>query len=329
MSLAGATGIIPRELLVGAENAGDAAVYQLTDDICVVLTTDFFTPIVDDAYDFGRIAAANALSDVYAMGGEPRVVLNLMAFPKMLGIDLAARCMRGSADVVAKAGAVVAGGHTIEDNEPKFGLCVMGVVNSARLLRNGGARPGDVLFLTKPVGTGLMTTGLKRGLVSEEAIGPAVEQMATLNAAAGAVMRDHARGGTVHACTDLTGFGLVGHIHEMAAASGCGARVELSRVPLIEGAVDLARQGVTPGKTRDVRAWAQGFTRVESSALTGEWDADAVWNVVADPQTSGGLLVAVDAADADAFEADLLSTGAPCAARVATFVEGEPRVTVE
>jgi selenide,water dikinase len=326
MGLAGKPAFVPEELLVGAENADDAAVYRLTDDLAVVLTVDFFTPIVDSAFDFGRIAAANALSDVYAMGGEPRVVLNLMAFPKMLGVDVAADCMRGSAEVVAQAHAVVAGGHTIEDNEPKFGLCVMGVVDPAHLLKNGGARPGDVLFLTKPVGTGLMTTGLKRGLVSESQIQPTVEQMATLNAAAASVVRKHADLGAVHACTDLTGFGVVGHVHEMAQASGLAARVDLSRLPIIEGARDLARQGVTPGKTRDVRAWAEGFTTIEPEASgMGE---DEIWNIVADPQSSGGLLIAVDPDDADAIEADLKEAEAPCAARIAEFVEGPSRITV-
>lgn len=313
-----------KNLLVGTEAADDAAVYRLTDDLAAVLTTDFFTPIVDDPYDFGRIAAANALSDVYAMGGEPRVVLNLMAFPRMLGVEVAAQVMDGSASVVREAGAVVAGGHTIEDNEPKFGLCVMGVVEPDRLLKNGGAREGDALFLTKPVGTGLMTTGLKRSIVSEEGIRPTIESMATLNRRAGDVVRAHARGGHVHACTDLTGFGLAGHCHEMSAASACGVTLDFERVPLIAGAIDLARDGVTPGKTHSVRAWAEGFTTIER-VLDG-LDEETVWNVIADPQTSGGLLVAVDAADADAFQADLVAAGAPVAARVGTFAG--PRGTV-
>ena len=313
-----------KNLLVGTEAADDAAVYRLTDDLAAVLTTDFFTPIVDDPYDFGRIAAANALSDVYAMGGEPRVVLNLMAFPRMLGVEVAAQVMDGSASVVREAGAVVAGGHTIEDNEPKFGLCVMGVVEPDRLLKNGGAREGDALFLTKPVGTGLMTTGLKRSIVSEEGIRPTIESMATLNRRAGDVVRAHARGGHVHACTDLTGFGLAGHCHEMSAASACGVTLDFERVPLIAGAIDLARDGVTPGKTHSVRAWAEGFTTIER--VPDGLDEETVSNVIADPQTSGGLLVAVDAADADAFQADLVAAGAPVAARVGTFAG--PRGTV-
>lgn len=331
----------PRDLLVGAESADDAAVFRLTDDLACVLTVDFFTPIVDDPYDFGRIAAANALSDVYAMGGEPRVCLNLMAFPRALGLDVAAAVLRGSADVVARSGALVAGGHTVEDEEPKFGLCVMGVVDPARLLKNGGARPGDALFLTKPLGTGLVTTALKRGVYTEDEAAPAVELMATLNAAAAAPVRSFAGRGAVHACTDVTGFGLLGHAHEMCASSGCGLEIDFGGLPLIDGALDLAARGVCPGKTRDVRAWAEGFARVvpASSPAGGEapspdggdaWEerVRAAWNVLADPQTSGGLLVAVDPGAADAFEAELRAAGALAAARIGTFVAGDSEVTV-
>lgn len=311
---------------MGTETDDDAAVYLLGDHLAVVMTTDFFTPIVDNPFDFGRIAAANALSDVYAMGGEPRLCLNLMAFPRMLGVQVASEVLRGAGQVVAQAGALVAGGHTIEDSEPKYGLCVLGTVDPRHLLRNGGAGPADALFLTKPVGTGLMTTGLKRGEVSEGGIAPTVELMATLNAGAAAVVRAHAAAGHVHACTDLTGFGLAGHAHEMCAASGCALRLDMAAVPLIEGARDLAERGVTPGKTRDVRAWAQGFTTLGGD-LAG-MSADCAWNVLADPQTSGGLLVAVDPADADAFAADLRAASVPAAARIGTFEAGEPHVWV-
>lgn len=331
----------PRDLLVGAESADDAAVFRLTDDLACVLTVDFFTPIVDDPYDFGRIAAANALSDVYAMGGEPRVCLNLMAFPRALGLDVAAAVLRGSADVVARSGALVAGGHTVEDEEPKFGLCVMGVVDPARLLKNGGARPGDALFLTKPLGTGLVTTALKRGVYTEDEAAPAVELMATLNAAAAAPVRSFAGRGAVHACTDVTGFGLLGHAHEMCASSGCGLEIDFGGLPLIDGALDLAARGVCPGKTRDVRAWAEGFAHVVPAASPAGGEAPspdggdaweervrAAWNVLADPQTSGGLLVAVDPGAADAFEAELRAAGAPAAARIGAFVAGDSAVTV-
>ena len=326
-------GTDPAALLVGAGSADDAAVFRLSDDIACVLTTDFFTPVVDDPYDFGRIAAANALSDVYAMGGEPRVCLNLMAFPRALGLEVAAAVLRGSGDVVAQAGALVAGGHTVEDAEPKFGLCVMGVVHPERILQNGGARPGDVLFLTKPVGTGVMTTALKRGRLDEEGIRPVVDLMATLNAAAGRVVRAHALAGAVHACTDVTGFGLAGHAHEMCAGSDCGLELRFADVPLIEGARGFAAEGVTPGKTRDVRAWAEGFTEIlPAPGRKAEEAADdlrCAWNLLADPQTSGGLLVAVDPTDADAFAADLAAAGAPAAARIGAFIAGEPVIRVQ
>lgn len=326
MGLAHLAGPAADELLVGTDTADDAAVWRLTDELACILTVDFFTPIVDDPFDFGRVAAANALSDVYAMGGEPKACLNLMAFPRALGLDVAAEVLRGSGEVVAAAGAVVAGGHTVEDAEPKFGLSVMGLVHPQRLLRNVGARPGDALVLTKPVGTGLMTTGLKRGVVSEEGIRPVVDLMATLNAAAGSVVRAHALGGYVHACTDVTGFGLAGHAHEMAAGSDCDVLLDFAAVPLIDGALALARQGVCPGKTRDVTAWAQGFA--DMAGYAGPEDADTLWRVLCDPQTSGGLLVAVDASDADAFVGDLEAAGAPCAARIGTFAQGGAHVVV-
>lgn len=325
MSLVGASPTVPSQLLVGAENSDDAAVWQLGEHLAVVLTTDFFTPIVDDPFDFGRIAAANALSDVYAMGGEPKVVLNLMAFPKLLGVNTAAQVMRGSAEVVAQSGAVVAGGHTIEDKEPKFGLCVMGTVDPERMLRNGGAHEGDVVFLTKPLGTGILTTAIKRDLAQPDDVRAVIDQMAQLNDAAGKVVRQHAASGYVHACTDLTGFGLAGHLHEMAEASGLGVRIDLEAVPLVSGALGFARDGVTPGKTYDVRQWAEGFTRIQGTPAG--LDQEVCWNLLADPQTSGGLLIAVDAADADAMQRDLEQSDAMCAARVGTFT-AEPGVLV-
>jgi len=312
-------------LLVGAETADDAAVYRLRDDLACVLTCDFFTPIVDDPYDYGRIAAANALSDVYAMGAEPCVCLNVMAFPRELGMEVAGAVLRGGGDVVKAAGAFVAGGHTIEDREPKFGLCVMGTVHPDRLLRNGGARPGDVLFLTKPLGTGIMTRALRLGKIDAAGMRPAIDLMATVNAAAGRVVRAHADAGHVHACTDVTGFGLVGHAHEMCEASGCGLDVDLAAVPLLEGVRAFAEAGVVPAKQRDVRAWAQASVQVEAAS---EDAACVAWNLVADPQTSGGLLVAVAPEDADAFEADLRAAQTPCAARIGTFVAGAPVVVV-
>ncbi len=321
--------------------------FRLTDDLACVLTVDFFTPIVDDPYDFGRIAAANALSDVYAMGGEPRVCLNLMAFPRALGLDVAAAVLRGSADVVARSGALVAGGHTVEDEEPKFGLCVMGVIDPARLLKNGGARPGDALFLTKPLGTGLVTTALKRGVYTEDEAAPAVELMATLNAAAaaGALVCRGGAPSTPAPCRHRVRPARP-CARDVRPRAGAASRSTSAGCRSSTGALDLAARGVCPGKTRDVRAWAEGFARVvpagpsvgqapaggEASPSEGpgafEERARTAWNVLADPQTSGGLLVAVDPGAADAFEAELRAAGAPAAARIGAFVAGDSAVTV-
>ena len=324
MNIASIGSFADPNLLVGTETNDDAAVYKLTDDVAVVLTCDFFTPIVDEPYDFGRVAAANALSDIYAMGAEPRVALNLTAFPKALGLEVTGDVLRGAADVCREAGVLVAGGHTIEDSEPKFGLSVMGVVNPSRLLRNAGARPGDVLFLTKAVGTGLVSTGLKRGVISEDEARPAIESMATLNAAAGNVVRAYAEKGFVHACTDLTGFALAGHVHEMCEASGCSAAISFERVPLLPHAFGLAQNSVMPGKTRDIKAWAEEFVTVEVSEAVAP--KETILNIVCDPQTSGGLLVAITPEAACDFEVSLREARVPITACIGTFEEGEPLV---
>jgi selenide, water dikinase len=271
-------------LLLGFETSDDAAVYQLTPEIATLLTVDFFTPIVDDPYDFGRIAAANSLSDIYAMGGRPLAAMNLLAFPCSLGPDVVGEVVRGGAEKVAEAGAVTVGGHTIEDKEPKYGLSVMGVVHPDRMVRNRGARPGDVLLLTKPIGTGIMATAIKQGLETEKSASVAIESMAMLNRAACEAMVEVG----VHAATDVTGFGLLGHVHEMAEASGVAARLDAHEVPLFDRVFDHALAGVAPGRTADLIAEATRFVR---------WEADAdseVWlRVLCDPQTSGGLIMAV------------------------------------
>ena len=207
-------------LMLGFETSDDSAVYRLTDDLAALLTVDFFTPIVDDPYDFGRITAANALSDIYAMGGRPLTAMNLLAFPCSMGADIVGEVVRGGAEKVTEAGAVTVGGHTIDDKEPKFGLSVFGVVHPDKVVRNRGALVGDVLFLTKPVGTGLIGTALKNGLEDEDSAREVIESMAALNRHACEAMV--AVG--VHAATDVTGFGLLGHLHEMVEASGCGCR---------------------------------------------------------------------------------------------------------
>src|SRR5450756_415234 len=304
--------------MVGFETADDAAVYRLSDDTALLLTVDFFTPIVDDPYDFGRIAAANALSDIYAMGGRPLTAMNLVAFPCKMDLAVIAEVLRGGAEKVVEAGAITVGGHTIDDAEPKFGLSVLGVVAPDAVVRNSTARPGDVLYLTKPIGTGLVTTALKRGLIDETGAADVIESMVRLNRGAAEAMAEVG----VDAATDVTGFGLIGHLHEMAEASGCAAELRPDAVPLFSDALEYARAGVMPGRTADVIEFAKPFTTWQVGE-TAEW-----WNVLCDPQTSGGLLIAVPAGRAEELEAALAGHG-EMHARVGSIVDGEPgRVTV-
>ena len=303
--------------MLGFETSDDAAVYRLSDDMAALLTIDFFTPIVDDPYDFGRITAANALSDVYAMGGRPLAVLNMLAFPCSLGPDVVGELVRGGAEKVAEAGAVTVGGHTIDDKEPKFGLAVFGTVHPERVIRNRGACPGDVIFLTKPIGTGLWGTALKGGFVTEDEARDVIESMAALNKAACEAMVEVG----VHAATDVTGFGLFGHLHEMADASNCSAEIALEEVPLFDRSLEFARDGVVPGRTAEVVEWANDFTRWHSTLDRSEW-----MRVLCDPQTSGGLLMAVAPELADAL-GDALTSRGVLAARVGRFT-GEGRGVV-
>jgi selenide,water dikinase len=277
-------------LLVGTETSDDAGVYRLRDDLALVSTADFFTPIVDDPYDFGRIAATNALSDVYAMGGRPISALNLVAWSvEDLGSEMLGEVLRGGHDVVAAAGAVIVGGHTIDDPEPKYGLAVTGVVDPAEVITNAGGRAGDALVLTKPVGAGAVTTALKKGLASDDALTAAVEVMTELNAAGA----EAARTAGAHAMTDVTGFGLLGHLHELALAGGVAAVVEADAVPVIAGALDLlADDRAVAGGSRNNRRYAEEFASFDAGV-------DEVHRrLVTDAMTSGGLLVAVDPARA-------------------------------
>lgn len=289
-------------LMLGFETSDDSAVYRMTHDVAVLLTVDFFTPIVDDPYDFGRITAANALSDIYAMGGRPLTAMNLLAFPCDLGADIVGEVVRGGAEKVTEAGAVTVGGHTIDDREPKFGLSVMGVVHPDHVVRNRGALPGDVLFLTKPIGTGIIATALKRGLETEETARSVIESMATLNRLAAEAMVEVG----VHAATDITGFGLLGHVHELVDASGCVAVLDSGAVPIFERALDYAEQRVVPGRTSEVIEWADEFVRWEAVV-----DRDVWMRVLCDPQTSGGLLIAVPAESADSLDAAFAARGVP------------------
>lgn len=306
--------------MVGFETHDDAAVYRLSDDVAALLTVDFFTPIVDDPYDFGRIAAANALSDIYAMGGRPLTAMNLLAFSCSIGPDVVGEVVRGGAEKVAEAGAVIVGGHTIDDKEPKYGLSVMGVVHPDHIVRNSTAAADDVLILTKPVGTGIVGTGLKLGVATEDGARDVIESMATLNRAAAETMLEVG----VDSATDVTGFGLIGHLHEMALSSGLAARLDRTAVPVFNRVVDLAADGTVPGRTADLLDWAGTFVEWQSSE-----DADVWMKVLCDPQTSGGLLLAVGSERADSLSAALEARGV-MAAFVGSMVAGEPgHITVE
>jgi selenide,water dikinase len=271
-------------VLVGIAGSDDAGVYRISDEVALVQTVDFFTPIVDEAFDWGRIAAANALSDVYAMGGSPLTALQLVGWPRdKLPFDLLGEVIEGGAAVLAEAECALVGGHSIDDTEPKYGLAVTGVVHPEEVITNAGARPGDALVLTKPIGTGLIATAIKRGVASELQRATAVESMARLNAGAARAMR---RVG-VTAATDVTGFGLLGHLGEIIRASGVSAEIELAAIPLLPGVRRLAVDGVVPGGTRRNLAAAARFTRLGDAA-----EPDRL--LLADAQTSGGLLIAVD-----------------------------------
>jgi selenide, water dikinase len=277
-------------VLVGPTTADDAGVYRLTDELALVHTADFFTPIVDDPYDFGRVAATNALSDVYAMGARPVTALNLVAFSlEDLGGDVLREILRGGADVTAAAGAAVIGGHSIDDPEPKYGLAVIGVVHPDEVLTNAGGRAGDALVLTKPVGAGAISTAVKRGLAGEDAVARAVAVMTTLNADAAAA----ARAAGAHALTDVTGFGLLGHLHELTRASGVAAELDAGAVPAIDGALDLlADEAAVSGGSRRNAEYAAEF------ASFAEGIDPARRRLVTDAMTSGGLLAAVPPAHA-------------------------------
>jgi selenide,water dikinase len=296
-------------VLVAADLADDAGVVQLTEALAIVQTVDFFTPIVDDPYAFGRIAATNALSDIYAMGATPVSALNLVAYPlDTLGPDVLREILRGGADAVAAAGASIVGGHSIDDPEPKYGLAVTGIVDPRAILTNAGGREGDILVLTKPLGAGTIATALKRGLASSGLVARGIEVMTTLNARAA----DQVRAAGAHALTDVTGFGLLGHTHELAFASGCAAEIDAAAVPAIDGVLELLS---------DERALAGGSKRNRADADTFTTWADSVpgplRRLCCDAMTSGGLLAAVPSADGiDGWPVGRLVPGAPGAIAV-------------
>jgi selenide, water dikinase len=288
--LAGIDSVKSPNALVGFETSDDAAVYRITKDVAVVETVDFFPPVVDDPYAYGQIAAANAMSDIWAMGAQAKFALNVVAFPKDLNINILKTILRGGASKAKEAGIPILGGHSIQSVEPKYGMAVTGTVNPKFILRNAGARAGDVAILTKPIGTGIATTAIKRGLASRELVKQVTAQMAELNLKAGQVFAS--RKFRVNALTDVTGFGLLGHALEMAVGSNLRFYVELENVPLMSGIADLAQEGVIPGGTKTNLIHAQKKT-VFPKGLP-----EAIKHVLADAQTNGGLLAAVPAADA-------------------------------
>ncbi len=287
------------ELLVGLDTSDDAGVYRLTDTIALIQTVDYFTPIVDDPYMFGQITAANALSDVYAMGGEPKTVLNIVGYPiKKLGADMLAEILRGAADKVKEAGAITVGGHSIDDQEPKFGLSVTGIVHPDKVWKNVGAKPGDFLVLTKPIGVGILTTGIKRSVVTPEQEQMVTDTMAMLNKTAAEVLTNY----HPHSVTDVTGFGLLGHGSEMASGSNVSFEISFSQVPLLEGAIELARDGVVPGGSKSNHKWLADDV-IYDDILPEEQ------LVLCDAITSGGLLVAISEEEASKYVDNLHSNG--------------------
>lgn len=307
-------GIPDANLLVGLETSDDAGVYRLTDDIALIQTVDFFTPVVDDPYAFGQIAAANALSDVYAMGGKPLTAMNLIAFPTdRLGLQVLAEILKGGADKVREAGAIILGGHSIQDAEPKYGLALTGTVHPDRVLTNAGAKHGDKLVLTKPLGVGIITTAIKGGIATPEAIDEVTRVMAALNNAAAEVMQEVG----VHACTDITGFGLLGHASEVARASGVGIKICADAVPVLAPAREYVRMGVVPGGTRG------NLRYLKPSVEFAPEIPEEVQLLLADAITSGGLLISVPAEKADRLVAGLKERQTPAAAVIGS-VTAEP-----
>ncbi len=286
-------------LLVGFESADDAAVYLLNENEAMIQTLDFFTPIVDDAYMFGQIAAANALSDVYAMGGKPILALNIVGFPTCLDASILKAILKGGADKVSEAGALLVGGHSIEDHEPKYGLSVTGLVNPNSIWKNDSLCEQDVLILTKPLGVGILTTAIKEDLVSEASAQKAYESMMTLNKYA----RDVLVNFPVTACTDITGFGLLGHVSEMVASKNLTVEIYTANIPLLGQAIEMAEMGIIPGGAYRNRAHIEPYVMCESHVT------EAMVDILYDPQTSGGLLAAVPEKYADLALAALHASG--------------------
>jgi selenide,water dikinase len=277
-------------VIVGLERADDAGVYKVSDDLALIQTVDFFTPIVDDPYAFGQIAAANALSDVYAMGGEPKTAMNLVAFPlKDMDISVLRQIIQGGLDKLREAGVVLVGGHSVEDKELKYGLSVTGFIHPDRVLTKKNLQIGDHLILTKPLGTGIINTAIKGGLASKEVTDTVTRLMATLNKDAAEIMREY----PVHACTDITGFGFLGHLAEMVVDSGTGARIQANQVPILPQTLNYAGMGLIPAGAYKNREFFERHVHVSPRV------DPLIQDILFDPQTSGGLLICVDNERAD------------------------------
>jgi selenide,water dikinase len=299
-------------VIIGLDRADDAGVYRISDDLALIQTVDFFTPIVDDPYWFGQIAAANALSDVYAMGGTPKTAMNLVAFPaKTMDLGILRQIIQGGIDKLEQAGVVLVGGHSIEDKEIKYGLSVTGVVHPKRVLAKSNLRTGDCLVLTKPLGTGIVNTAIKADMVSEQLSAEVTRLMAELNRDAARIMLDF----DTSACTDVTGFGLLGHLAEMVSGSGCGARVDSSRVPVIPGATEFAAMGLIPAGAYKNREFREQMISVAESVPLSMQD------LLFDPQTSGGLLIGVGPSHCADLVSALRDGGMADAARIGEVAE--------
>jgi len=302
------------DLLVGINTGDDAGVFRLRNDLAIVNTVDFFTPVVDDPFTYGQIAAANALSDVYAMGGKPLTALNLVCWPQSgLPGEILTEILRGGTEKAREAGAVIVGGHSVADEEVKYGMAVTGVIDPRRIIRNVGARPGDALLLTKPLGTGILMTALKRDRLDADYYKSAVRWMAELNVQSAAAMLKY----EVHAATDITGFGLAGHAYKMADGSGVTLRIEESDLPVLPGALELCREGMIPGGGKRNREFYGRFVTISAET------ADEIGEIAFDPQTSGGLLIALPPDQALALLADLQRLGNNEAAIIGKVVARE------
>jgi selenide, water dikinase len=306
-------------LLVGLDTSDDAGVYKINDETALVQTLDFFTPIVDDPYMFGQIAAANSLSDIYAMGGKPITVMNIVGFPiSKLDKSILADILAGASDKVKESGAVLVGGHSIDDQEPKFGLSVTGTVHPERVRTNAGAKPGDKLILTKPIGVGILTQAIKRDMLDQEGIDRVMQIMAALNKDAAEAMDRY----EVNACTDITGFGLLGHAMEIAEGSGTGITIEIQSVPVLPRTRELAEQNIIPGGSKKNHKWLSGRIQYENID-----DMDQV--ILCDAITSGGLLITVPESEAEPLLNDLKEKGVEWASIIGTVTDQNPgKITV-